>query len=79
MSDALLSSQAVFRSRATEIGVDPGAIQSAIDQSIGTLGQFGFSTSFIPGLLSFKENVSFFWVSLITLSSQDLASKTKHL
>ena len=57
MSDALLSSQAVFGSRAAEIGVDPGAVESAINQSIGTLGQFGFSTSFIPGLLSFKDIV----------------------
>ena len=59
MSDAVLSSQAVFRSRATEIGVDPAAIQSAIDQSIGTLGQFGFSTSFIPGHFSLSFRVSF--------------------
>ena len=49
MSDALLASQAVFRSRATEIGVAAAAIQGAVDEGIGTLGQFGFSTSFIPG------------------------------
>ena len=49
MSDALLASQAVFRNRATEIGVSATAIQGAVDEGIGTLGQFGFSTSFIPG------------------------------
>ena len=51
MSNAVLASQAVFRSRATEIGVETAAIQQAIDENIGTLGQFGFSTSFIPGHL----------------------------
>ena len=50
MSNAVLASQAVFRSRATEIGVEAAAIQQAIDENIGTLGQFGFSTSFIPGI-----------------------------
>ena len=49
MSDALLSSTAVFKSRATEIGLEPGAIATAIDENIGSLGQFGFSTAFIPG------------------------------
>ena len=49
MSDALLASQVVFRSRATEIGFSAAAIQGAVDEGIGNLGQFGFSTSFIPG------------------------------
>ena len=63
MSDALLSSQAVFRSRAAEIGVDPAAVQTAIDESIGTLGQFGFATSFIPGIKKTKV-FGFLWSSL---------------
>ena len=29
--------------------MDATAIQNAIDLNIGTLGQFGFSTSYIPG------------------------------
>ena len=41
--------KAVFRSRAQEVGLDGSAIQTAIDLNIGTLGQFGFSTSYIPG------------------------------
>jgi hypothetical protein len=39
----------VFSSRAQEIGLSSAAIQVAIDNSIGTMGQFGFSTSYIPG------------------------------
>ena len=42
-------SKAVFRSRAQEVGLEAAAIQTAIDLNIGTLGQFGFSTSYIPG------------------------------
>ena len=50
MSDALLSCTAVFRSRAAEIGLEADAIAEAVDQNIGSLGQFGFSTAFIPGI-----------------------------
>ena len=50
MSDALLTSTAVFKSRAAEIGLEPAAITAAIDENIGSLGQFGFSTAFMPGI-----------------------------
>ena len=43
------SKKAVFRSRAAELGVDPAAVQVAVDNNIATMGQFGFSSAFIPG------------------------------
>ena len=48
-TDALLSFQVVFRSRAAELLLDPGAIEEAVTLGIGTMGQFGFSTKFVPG------------------------------
>ena len=48
-ADALLSSQAVFRSRAAELLIDSAAIEEAVMLGIGTMGQFGFSTKFVPG------------------------------
>ena len=39
----------MFRNRATELGVTDAAAQVAIDNGIGTLGQFGFASSYIPG------------------------------
>ena len=41
--------KAVFSSRAQDLGLSLPAIQVAVDNSIGTMGQFGFSTSYIPG------------------------------
>ena len=40
----------MFSSRAHELGLLLSAIQVAVDNSIGTMDQFGFSTSYIPGL-----------------------------
>ena len=41
--------EAVFRNRAKEIGLSELATEQAVSLNIGTLGQFGFSTSYIPG------------------------------
>ena len=41
--------EAVFRNRAKEVGLSEPATERAITLNIGTLGQFGFSTSYIPG------------------------------
>ena len=49
MSDALLASVAVFRARAALVGMSREAAEEAVQQGIGSMGQFGFSTSFIPG------------------------------
>ena len=46
---ALLSSQAVFRSRALEVGFTEAAVEVAVQEGIASMGSFGFSTSFIPG------------------------------
>ena len=50
MADALLTSQAVFRSRATELVLEDIAIKKAVAERICTLGQFGFSSRFVPGI-----------------------------
>ena len=41
--------KAVFRNRAKEVGLAERAIEASVTLNIGTLGQFGFSTSYIPG------------------------------
>ena len=41
--------EAVFRNRAKEVGLSEPATEQAVALRIGTLGQFGFSTSYIPG------------------------------
>ena len=41
--------KAVFLNRAKEVGLSELAAQAAVSLNIGTLGQFGFSTSYIPG------------------------------
>ena len=41
--------EAVFRNRAKEVGLSEPATEQAVTLNIGTLGQFGFSTSYIPG------------------------------
>ena len=41
--------KAVFRNRAKEVGLSELAAEKAISLNIGTLGQFGFSSSYIPG------------------------------
>ena len=41
--------KAVFRNRGKEVGLSETAIDKAITSNIGTLGQFGFSTNYIPG------------------------------
>ena len=41
--------KAVFLNRAKEVGLAEIAAQSAASSNIGTLGQFSFSTSYIPG------------------------------
>ena len=41
--------EAVFRNRAKEVGLSELATEQAITLNIGTLGQFGFSTAYIPG------------------------------
>ena len=50
MADALLTSQAVFRSRAIEVGFTEEAVEVAVSEGIASMGSFGFSTPFIPGL-----------------------------
>jgi len=50
MADALLTSQAVFRSRAIEVGFTEAAVEVAVSEGIASMGSFGFSTPFIPGL-----------------------------
>ena len=50
MADALLTSQAVFRSRAMEVGFTEEAVEVAVTEGIASMGSFGFSTPFIPGL-----------------------------
>ena len=52
MADALLTSRAVFRSRASELMLEPGAIDKAVEEGIGSMGQFGFACRFVPGLLT---------------------------
>ena len=42
--------KAVFRNRAKEVGLSELATEKAISLNVGTLGQFGFSSSYIPGL-----------------------------
>ena len=49
MAGALLSSAVVFASRASELGMETAAVEKAIDEKIGSLGAFGFSTKFTPG------------------------------
>ena len=41
--------EAVFRNRAKEVGLAEHATEAAVTLNIGTLGQFGFSTAYIPG------------------------------
>ena len=41
--------EAVFSNRAKEVGFSEPATEQAITLNIATLGQFGFSTSYIPG------------------------------
>ena len=50
MANALLSSRAVFRSRAAELMLEPTAIEKAVAENIATMGQFGFACRFVPGL-----------------------------
>ena len=50
MANALLSSRAVFRSRAAELSLEEAAIAKAVDENIGTMGAFGFSCRFVPGI-----------------------------
>jgi hypothetical protein len=47
---ALLSSTVVFKSRAAELGLSQAAIDKAVEEGLGTMGQFGFSTKFLPGI-----------------------------
>ena len=58
MADALLTSQAVFRSRAIEVGFTEEAVEVAVSEGIASMGSFGFSTPFIPGLYyqNFKKS-----------------------
>ena len=48
MSDTLPSSTVVFRARAAELNMEESAVEKAIKEGIGTLGQFGFSSKFCP-------------------------------
>ena len=50
MADALLSSTAVFRSRAAELNMEEAAIAKAVDEKIGSLGAFGFCTKYVSGI-----------------------------
>ena len=52
MADAMLTSRAVFRSRASELMLEPGAVDKAVEEGIGSMGQFGFACRFVPGLLT---------------------------
>ena len=57
MANALPSSRAVFRSRAAELMLEPAAIDKAVDENIGSMGQFGFACRFVPGFkYPFKDN-----------------------
>ena len=51
MSDALLNSKAVFKSRASELQLEIDAIDKAESENIGTLGQFGFRYQALTGPL----------------------------
>ena len=50
MADAMLTSRAVFRSRAAELMMEQSAVDKAVDEGIGSMGQFGFACRFVPGL-----------------------------
>ena len=51
MTEALLESVAVFKKRASDLGMDQTALDKAEEERIATLGKFGFCTSFVPGYL----------------------------
>jgi hypothetical protein len=53
-SMALLSSTVVFKSRASELGLSAEAIAKAIEEGLGSMGQFGFATKFLPGACLWK-------------------------
>ena len=49
MASSLLSSRAVFRSRAAELMLEPAAVEKAEAENIASMGQYGFACRFVPG------------------------------
>jgi len=57
MANALLSSKAVFKSRAAELMLEPAAIDKAETENIASMGQFGFACRFVPGQRPLKQTL----------------------
>ncbi len=46
---SVADSEAVFKSRALQIGLSEAVVQELLDAGIKTLGSFAFASSYVPG------------------------------